>query len=72
MTTLYFVNFTKACDYFKMRREVDDLTPAEIEIFVREKIENGDACIGKPEIYVGETLILADNNTRYDVKISED
>lgn len=64
--TSHFVNFTKACDYYK---DYDpDLTPAALERWVRGKIEEGEITLGKPELQVGERLLLIDEGTRYAVQ----
>jgi hypothetical protein len=62
--TCHFVNFTKACDYYRGQGN-DDLTPAELEQLVREKIDGAEIYIGKPDVPVGAKLILIDNGTRY-------
>jgi hypothetical protein len=62
--TANFVNFTKACDYYKSQGYDYD-TPDELEQFIRTKIADGEIEIGKPDVPVGMTLILLDNGTRY-------
>jgi len=64
--TCYFVNFTKACDYY---RDYDvDMTPNELECLVREKLDDGEIYLGKPNIPVGCKLILLDADTRYGIE----
>lgn len=58
--TSHFVNFTKACDYYRGQGN-DELTPAELERLVRGKIEEG-------EISLGGKLLLIDNGTRYAIE----
>jgi hypothetical protein len=65
--TSHFVNFTKACDYYRNEGN-DELTPAQLETLVREKIADGSIALGKPEIEVGQTLLLTDDNTRYAIR----
>lgn len=65
--TAYFVNFTKACDYYRGQGN-DELTPAELERFVRGKLDNGEIFIGKPDVPVGGRLILLDAGTRYGIE----
>ena len=65
--TPYFVNFTKACDYYK-DAGYDDMSPAELDRVVRQKIDDGEVYIDKPEIQPGERLLLIDNGTRYAIK----
>jgi hypothetical protein len=62
--TNHFVNFTKACDYYRSQGN-DDLTPNELEILVREKLAEGEISLDKPEVDVGERLLLIDDNCRY-------
>jgi hypothetical protein len=65
--TAYFVNFTKACDYYRDQGN-DELTPAELEALVRGKVEEGDIHLGKPDVPVGARLVLLDNGTRYGIE----
>lgn len=65
--TSHFVNFTKACDYYK-DQGMDDLTPAALEIEVCAKIADGEIELGKPEIEPGERLLLIDNGRRYAIE----
>lgn len=67
--TPYFVNFTKACDYYK-GQGLDDVSPALLESILREKIAEGDIFLGKPELEPGERLLLIDNGTRYGIERS--
>ena len=62
--TPYFVNFTKACDYYRDQGN-DELTPNELGKLVQEKIDDDEIYLGKPDIQVGETLRLIDGGTRY-------
>lgn len=62
--TSHFVNFTKACDYYK-GQGYDELTPAELERVVRAKIEDGEIYLGKPDVAPGERLLIIDDGTRY-------
>jgi hypothetical protein len=64
--TSHFVNFTKACDYYK-GQGYDDLSVSELERFVRDKLDDGEIELGKPELNIGETLLLIDEGTRYAV-----
>jgi hypothetical protein len=64
--TPHFVNFTKACDYY--RDYVPSRTPAELERNVRAKIAEGEISLGKPDVQVGERLLLIDNGTRYAIE----
>ena len=64
--TSHFVNFTKACDYY--RDYVPSRTPAELERAVRAKIEDGEISLGKPDLEPGERLLLIDDGTRYAVE----
>ena len=65
--TCYFVNFTKACDYYRSQGN-DELTPAELEILVRSKINDNEICLGKPDVPVGGRLLLIDDGTRYEIE----
>ena len=65
--TSYFVNFTKACDYYRDQGN-DELTPAELERLVRDKIDEGEIHLGKPDVPVGSKLLLLDNGTRYGIE----
>lgn len=70
MTTIgtsHFVNFTKACDYYRDQGN-DELTPAELERLVRDKIEADEINLGKPDVPVGGRLMLIDNGTRYAIE----
>jgi hypothetical protein len=62
--TSHFVNFTKACDYYKSQGLIDGTT-SEIEDFVRRKLEDSEIFLGKPELDVGDKLVLIDNGYRY-------
>lgn len=62
--TAHFVNFTKACDYYREQGYWES-TPAELECIVRAKIEDGEIYLGKPDVPVGGRLVLLDNGTRY-------
>lgn len=64
--TAYFVNFTKACDYYK--GTTDDMTVSLLEQLVRDRVESCEIFIGKPELAVGERLVLLDNGCRYGVE----
>ena len=61
--TSHFVNFTKACDYYKDYEPYE--TPAELERIVRRKIDEGQIDIGQPTIKPGETLSIIDDGCRY-------
>lgn len=65
--TSHFVNFTKACDYYRDQGN-DELTPAELERLVRDKIAEGEIDLGKPDVPVGARLLLIDNGTRYAIE----
>lgn len=65
--TANFVNFTKACDYYRDQGN-DELTPAELERLVRGKIDEGEIEIGKPDVPVGGKLLLIDDNCRYGIE----
>lgn len=65
--TSHFVNFTKACDYYRDQGN-DELTPTELEKLVRGKIEEGEISLGKPDVPVGGKLLLIDNGTRYAIE----
>lgn len=65
--TSHFVNFTKACDYYK-NQGWDDVTPAELEREVREKIDNGEIALGKPDLEPGQRLLVIDAGCRYAVE----
>ena len=67
--TSNFVNFTKACDYYRDQGN-DDLTPAELERLVRDKIAESEIEIGKPDVPVGGRLLILDNGTRYGIEES--
>ena len=60
-----FVNLTKACDYY---RDYHRGTPAELERAVLAKVADGDIHIGKPDLDVGERLLLIDNGCRYAIE----
>lgn len=62
--TSHFVNFKKACDYYK-GQGMDDLTPAELERAIWLKFETGEIHLGKPEVAAGERLLIIDAGTRY-------
>jgi hypothetical protein len=65
--TCHFVSFTKACDYYRDQGN-DDLSPTELERMVREKLNDGEIYIGKPDVPVGCRLVLLDNGTRYGIE----
>ena len=65
--TSNFVNFTKACDYYRDQGN-DHLTPADLERVVREKIDDGEISLGKPDVPTDCRLILLDNGTRYGIE----
>lgn len=65
--TSYFVNFTKACDYYREQGH-DDLSPADLERLVRAMIDDGEINLGKPDVPVGGRLVLIDNGTRYAIE----
>lgn len=65
--TSHFVNFTKACDYHRAQGN-DDLTPADLELLVMAMIRDGEISLGKPDVEVGQRLLLIDNGTRYAVE----
>lgn len=65
--TANFVNFTKACDYYRNQGN-DELTPAELEKLVRSKIAEGEIELGKPSVPVGGKLLLIDSGTRYAIE----
>ena len=67
--TSHFVNFTKACDYYREQGN-DELTPRELGDLVRLKIEEGEIELGKPDVPVGARLVLLDNGTRYGIEES--
>jgi hypothetical protein len=62
--TANFVSFTKACDYYRNQGN-DELTPAALESLVRAKIGDGEIEIGKPDLKVGDRLLVIDGGTRY-------
>ena len=64
--TPHFVNFTKACDYY--REQSNEETSAALERLVRLKIEEGDIYLGKPDVPVNGRLVLIDNGTRYAIE----
>lgn len=65
--TSHFVSFTKACDYYR-DYGFEDRTPAELEAFVRDKMEDAEIYIGKPEVPVGGRLVLIDRGRRYGIE----
>jgi hypothetical protein len=65
--TSHFVNFTKACDYYKSH-VIDELTPAELGRTVQHLIDEGEIYLGKPELEVGDRLVLIDEGTRYGIE----
>lgn len=65
--TCHFVNFTKACDYYRDQGN-DELSPAELERLVRAKIDEEEIYLGKPDVPVGAKIILIDNGTRYAIE----
>ena len=65
--TAHFVNFTKACDYYRNQGN-DELTPAELEKLVRAKIEDDEIQIGQPTLKHGERLLVIDGGTRYAIE----
>lgn len=77
MTTIgtsYFVNFTKACDYYKsqgcddLRQPPGEMTPAALECEVRAKIADGEISLGQPALKPGDRLLLIDDGTRYAIE----
>ena len=64
--TSHFVNFTKACGYYK-DQGCDELSPSELERLVRGMIDEGEISLGQPELKPGQRLVLIDNGTRYAV-----
>lgn len=64
--TNHFVNFTKACDYYRDQNEFE--SPRELAEFVKAKIEEGEICTGKPDVPVGGRLLLVDNDCRYAIE----
>lgn len=64
--TSHFVNFTKACDYY--RDYVPGYTPAALERYVRAKIDDGEIYLGKPELEPGQRLLVIDDGCRYAVE----
>jgi hypothetical protein len=66
--TAYFVNFTKACDYYKAQGLFDDreYTPVEINAEIGRKIVEGEIYLGQPEIKEGEKLSVVDG--RYHIE----
>ena len=67
--TSHFVNFTKACDYYREQGN-DELTPAKLERLVHAKIDEGEIYLGKPDVPVGGKLLLIDSGTRYAIEES--
>jgi hypothetical protein len=65
--TAHFVNFTKACDYYREQGYWES-TPAELERIVRAKIADGEIHLGKPDVPVNGRLLLVDSNTRYAIE----
>ena len=65
--TSHFVNFTKACDYYRDQGN-DDLTPTELGRLVQGKIDEGEIDLGKPDVPVGGRLLLIDDGTRYAIE----
>lgn len=65
--TSHFVNFTKACDYYKGQGN-DDLSPADLELLIRAKIDDGEISIGKPDMPVGARLLLIEDGCRYAIE----
>ena len=68
--TSNFVNLTKACDYYREQGN-DNLTPAQLETLVHNKIEDGEIELGKPDVPIGGRLILLDDGTRYGIEESQ-
>jgi hypothetical protein len=68
--TCHFVNFTKACDYYRDQGN-DELTPAQLEKLVREKIDEGEVVLGPPDLKPGQKMLLIDNNTRYGIETAD-
>ena len=69
--TSHFVNFTKACDYYKESGYFEgDWTPAGVEQEIRRKIEEGEISLGQPELKPGDRLLLVDSGTRYAIETS--
>jgi hypothetical protein len=65
--TSFFVNFTKACDYYKQYNEW--LTPNEVMQAVDAKIHDGEITLGKPDLNAGERLLLIDDGCRYAIEM---
>ena len=65
--TCNFVSFTKACDYYRDQGN-DELTPADLERLVRDKIGEGEIYLGKPDMPIGGRLVLIDSGTRYGIE----
>lgn len=65
--TAYFVNFTKACDYYKDRCYYE-ISVSLLKRLVRDRVESCEIFIGKPVLAVGERLVLLDNGCRYGVE----
>ncbi len=62
--TSHFINLTKACDYYKMAG-IEYTTPAHLELIVKQKIADGEISLGKPDVGVGQRLIVIDAGCRY-------
>ena len=62
INTPNFVNFTKACDYYKSQG-MEELTPAEINREIQDLIDEGEIYLGKPEqaVQLAEATILHTN-----------
>jgi hypothetical protein len=65
--TSNFVNFTKACDYYRSQGN-EELTPAQLEKLVKNKIEEGEIELGQPTLKDGQTLRVIDNGCRYAIQ----
>lgn len=66
--TPHFVNLTKACDYYRDYIGFDDMTPAALEAYVKERERDGEIHFGKPDAPVGGTLRLIDGGCRYAIE----
>jgi hypothetical protein len=64
--TNHFVSFSKACVYYSDYEE--DATLGDIMSLVNSKIADGSICIGKPDLFPGEALVLIDDGTRYAIE----
>jgi hypothetical protein len=64
--TSHFVNFTKACDYYKTQGQ--SMTVSELERMVRDMVREGEIYLGKPDVPVGGRLVIIDNGCRYAIE----